>query len=275
MTLKEFFDKEKIYEISLLPFAKAEVTDQRKKERLFENFNCQTVITFLIPYLVKTDAKSNISKYAFAEDYHYYFKELCSRLEKAFPESFRYACDTSPINEVAAAVKSGLGSIGKNGLLINRRYGSFVFVAELFSDLPVDSSFFAGISKREQGHFCRECNACVRACPTNGIEDKKRCVSFVNQKKQLDEDEIEIIKKSRMVWGCDICQEVCPENAKAEETEIEFFRSRLTPFLTAETLDTLVEKDLFSRRAYAWRGEKTVRRNIELLMGEKSVLPKN
>lgn len=275
MTLKDFFDKEKIYEVSLLLFEEAEITDERRKEKLLEGFNCQTVVAFLIPYLVKSDAKSNISKYAFAEDYHYYFKELCARLEEAFPNSFRYACDTSPINEVAAAVKSGLGSIGKNGLLINRRYGSYVFVAEFFSDLPINSPLFAGIEKRDKGHFCRECNACIKACPTNGITDKKRCVSFINQKKQLDENEIEVIKKSRMVWGCDICQDVCPENEKAEESEIEFFRTALTPYLDIEILETLVEEELFSKRAYAWRGEKTVRRNIDLLMGDNSDLPKN
>lgn len=275
MTLKEFFDSEKIYEVSLIPFEKAVITDPRRAERLFRDFDCKTVVTFLIPYYVKGVEQANVSRYAFAEDYHFYFKELSERLEKAFPHHFRSACDTSPINEVGAAVKSGLGSIGKHGLLINKRYGSFVFVAEFFSDLPLSSPVFSGIEEGQEGQFCRGCNACVRACPTGGIEDKTRCLSFINQKKRLEGSDEEIIKNSGMVWGCDVCQEVCPENEKAEETEIPFFKRSLTPVLNVKILDKLIEEGTFSRRAYAWRGESTIRRNAKIITGEKSELPKN
>ena len=275
MTLREFFDSEKIYEVSIIPFEKTVITDPRRAERLFRDFDCKTVVTFLIPYCVKGVTSANVSRYAYAEDYHFYFKELSEKLEKSFPRHFRSACDTSPINEVGAAIKSGLGSVGKHGLLINKRYGSFVFVAEFFSDLPLNSTVFSGIEERKGGQVCRGCNSCVRACPSGGIKDKTRCISFVNQKKRLDEGDEETIKKSGMVWGCDICQEVCPENEKAEETEIAFFRNNLTPILNEKTLNNLIEEGTFPRRAYAWRGEKTVRRNDIIITGEKSELPKN
>lgn len=275
MTLREFFDSEKIYEVSLLPFEKTVITDPRRAQRLFRDFDCKTVVTFLIPYYVKGIKEANVSRYAFAEDYHFYFKELSERLESVFPSHFRSACDTSPINEVGAAIRSGLGSIGKHGLLINKRYGSFVFVAEFFSDFPLNSEVFSGIEERHEGHSCRECNACIRACPSGGIADKTRCISYINQKKRLDEGDEATIKKSGMVWGCDVCQEVCPENENAEETQIPFFRESLTPILNVKTLNNLIEEGAFSRRAYAWRGESTVRRNAEIITGENSELPKN
>ena len=264
MTLREFFEGEKIYEYSYLPIEECEITDERRAKRLFEDFRVKTVVTFLIPYLVKTEEKSNISRYAFAEDYHYYVKELAGRIEKALPHHFRIACDTSPINEVSAAVRSGLGSIGRHGLLINKRYGTYVFVAELFSDLSPESEAFEGILRKDKGQMCRECGACERACKTGGIKDKTRCVSFINQKKKLDEGDLEIIKESGLVWGCDVCQEACPENKNPEETEIEYFREKLTPYINEKVLSELLEKGDFSRRAYAWRGEKVIRRNVEI-----------
>ena len=268
MTLREFFEREKIYEYSYLGMIEAEITDERRAKRLFSDFDVKTVITFLIPYFVKTKEKANISRYAFAEDYHYYVKELSERLEKEFSGHFRVACDTSPINEVSAAVKSGLGSIGRHGLLINKRYGTYVFIAELFSDLSPESPVFKGITRKETGHICRECGKCEKACHTGGIEDKTRCVSFINQKKKLDDGDLDIIKASGLVWGCDVCQEACPENRDPEETEIEYFREKLTPYVTKKTLSELLENDTFSRRAYAWRGEKVMRRNIEIFGNE-------
>ena len=264
MTVKEFLSDEKIFEVSLLPFSKASIINSKKAERLFENFEVKTVIFFLIPYYVKTEEKGNISRYAYARDYHFYFKELTERLEKEFPSVFRYACDSSPINEVEGAVKAGLGSIGKNGLLINKRYGSYVFVAEFFSKLDINDPLFNGLEQKERGQVCRGCNACKNACPMNAFLDKTKCVSFINQKKVLDKGDIEIIKSAPLVWGCDICQEACPENKKADETEIPFFYNDLTPTLTEEKLNALIESGEFEKRAYAWRGQKVIRRNIRL-----------
>ncbi len=270
MKLKDFFLKEKIYEYSILPFDEVTVIDERRAGRMFDGKGCQTVVPFLIPYFVKTREKSNISVYAHAEDYHFYFKELSERLTGCF-ENISAACDISPINEVECAVKAGLGSIGKNGLLINQKYGTYVFVAEVFFSVPYDHPVFEGIPKRDKGHFCLMCGACERACPTDAICDKTKCVSFINQKKRLDDGDDEIIVLSGSVWGCDVCQEVCPANKNAEETEIEFFKKNRTPYLTEELIDQMTEDNSFSRRAYAWRGESVVRRNIQLCQKNKNV----
>ncbi len=269
MTLRDFFEREKIYEYSYLSIDEVEITDERRAKRLFSDFDVKTVITFLIPYFVKTQVKANISRYAFAEDYHYFVKELSERLEGEFPSRFRAACDTSPINEVSAAVKSGLGSIGRHGLLINKRYGTYVFIAELFSDLTPESPVLEGILRKDKGQICRECGACERACQTGGIGDKTRCVSFINQKKKLDEGDLGIIKESGLVWGCDICQEACYENKNPEETKIEYFREKLTPFVSEKTLCELIENGTFSRRAFAWRGVEVMKRNVKIFGTEE------
>lgn len=263
MTLKDFFEKEKIYEYSILPFSEVTVIDERRAKRLFDSRECLTVVPFVIPYLIKSKEKTNISVYAHSRDYHYYFNELSERVKLAFGD-IAAACDTSPINEVECAVKAGLGSIGMNGLLINKRYGTYAFVAELYFSVDMSHPVFEGIERREKGTLCSGCGACQRACPTDALCDKSKCVSFINQKKKLDEGDEEIIVNSGSVWGCDICQTVCPANRKAEETEIEFFINDRTPYLTEELLDEMIENGSFSKRAYAWRGEAVVRRNLAL-----------
>lgn len=271
VTLKDFFHSEKIYEYSILPFSEVTVIDLRRAERTFERKECQTVVPFLIPYLVKGEEKSNISVYAHSKDYHYYFKDLSQRLKDCFGDLIS-ACDTSPINEVECAVKAGLGSFGKNGLIINGRYGTYAFVAELFFSVPPTHPIFDGIERKETKKLCLNCNACEKACPAKALCDKTRCISFINQKKRLDDGDKDIIMGSESVWGCDICQQVCPLNKNAEETEIEFFRQDRTPYLTEELLDSMLKDGSFQHRAYAWRGEAVVRRNIKLCKKQKNAL---
>ena len=269
MTVKEFFEKEKIFEYSILPFSEVTVIDEKKAGRIFDGRAPQVVVPFLIPYYVKTEECSNISVYAHSKDYHFYFSAFAERLRDEFGE-ISACCDISPINEVECAVRGGLGSIGKNGLLINERYGTYVFIAEAFFNVPADHPIFEGIEKRDRGHFCSACGACERACPMNAINDKTKCISFINQKKRLEDGEEKIIKESGSVWGCDICQAVCPMNKAPEETEIEFFREDRTPYLTDELIDKMMVEDTFRLRAYAWRGEAVVRRNIRLCQKNKN-----
>ena len=221
----------------------------------------KTVILFLIPYRTEEKGeKRNISLYAVPKDYHLYCRalttRLCGALHEAFPEGdFCGFADHSPIDERDAAVCAGLGVPGDNGLLINERYGSYVFLCEIYTDLPFAGTFTPGEKKE-----CLHCGACRSACPANG-----ECFSAVTQKKgDLTGEETALLRKEGCAWGCDRCQEVCPLNRDTEETPIAFFREDRIPFLTAETVERMTDGE-FAERAYAWRGRKTILRNLRLL----------
>lgn len=263
MNIAEFLRGEGIFEFALLPYSDVKVYDSGKEARAFDGFSPRSVVVFLIPYYVKGE-KTSISRYAHSRDYHLYIKELTTRAERVLDKEFKCFADTSPICEADAACRSGLGCIGENGLVINQRYGSYIFIGEFFFSCDTEDTFFDGISKKSAPQKCIGCKACVRACPTGAINDKQVCISCINQKKRISDAEREIIKSSRLVWGCDICQEACPMN-RGEETPISFFREERITSLDIKTLDELIETGEFPKRAYAWRGEAVIRRNIEII----------
>ena len=225
-----------------------------------------TAILFAVPYLTKTSAgERNISSYAVSRDYHFFFKSLFEAviplLQKAYP-NYKFAgfTDHSPIDEIGACAKSGLGVIGKNHLLITEKYSSYVFIGEIITDaiLPSQSMPIKG---------CIGCNKCKSACPI-GL-DPMLCLSSLTQKKgELSKEEEKAIRNNGFIWGCDKCQEVCPHTKKAFENNtiyspIPFFNQDLTPTLSLETLDQMSDEE-FSLRAYSWRGRKTIERNIKI-----------
>lgn len=213
----------------------------------------------LVPYRTADSPSRIISSYAVSEDYHLYFKSLFEsvipELEKKYPAaSFHGFADSSPIDEIGAAAMCGLGVIGRNGLLINEKYGSYVFIGEILTDavLPDQSS--------EPG-YCLDCGACARACPTGCLGDRGAvCLSELTQKKgELSESETALMRKYRTAWGCDVCQSVCPMNRAAEPSRIEFF---CLEKIFAPRLGGRID-----RRAYGWRKAVTIERNLKIIYG--------
>lgn len=226
-------------------------------------------IIFAIPYLIHCEEK-NISAYAVGRDYHFFCRELFDdilpSLRSAYPDhKFEGFADHSPIDEINAAALAGLGVIGQNRLLITEKYSSYIFLAEIITDAPIE------ISNDHVIRHCKCCGLCEKLCPMVkcGV-----CLSALTQKKgELTEDEKTLIIQYSSAWGCDICQEACPHTKRAIEdgtiyTEIEFFRSESMPYLTSEIIDSMSEDD-FKKRAYAWRGKETIRRNLWLLEQNK------
>ena len=219
--------------------------------------NSKSVITFLFPYKIKMKKPKNISRYAAVEDYHKVcskiLEKICLNLKEKFKENeFRFFIDNSPIKEVKAAVYSGLGVCGKNGLLINKKYGSFCFIGEIVTDLKIQTV-------KNNITNCIGCNICIKNCPSGFLGDKKnKCLSAITQqKKPLTDEEKELIKKSGCIWGCDICQEVCPMNKDKEFTKV-------NEFITSYR-DEYTENEDIKNRAYEWRGEKVIKRNFDIL----------
>ncbi len=214
---------------------------------------------FLIPYYTGDFPERNVSLYSVGKDYHLFSRALAQKilpsLSDAFPdERFYVFCDSSPIDERKAAAESGLGVIGRNRLLIHKTYGSYVFIGSIlttarFSDRPTAAE------------HCLECGKCSSACAfLRGETDV--CSSELNQRKQLTDEELAAVRARKIRWGCDVCQEVCPMNRNLSTTPIDFFYEDRLPVLTTARLDSMSKKE-FSERAYAWRGKKTIRRNLE------------
>lgn len=225
-----------------------------------------TAVVIAVPYFTEACAspERNLSAYAVSRDYHgffaQFFGEILPYLRAEFPqERFEGFADHSPIAEVEAAARAGLGVIGDNHLLITEKYSSYIFLGELITTAQLPEHLFP------VGH-CSSCGACRRHCP---MEDCGGCFSALTQKKgDLTAEESASILKYGSVWGCDICQEVCPHTAAALQSgsifsPVPYFREKAIPRLTSEILDGMSDAE-FAERAYAWRGRQTIRRNLLL-----------
>ncbi len=226
----------------------------------------KSVIVALFPYSMEAEAYTggNLSRYACVGDYHeivpQYLNRVAAQLQDLFPdEQFAAFTDNSPIPEVRAAALAGLGRIGRNGLLIHERYGSWVFIGELVTTLALEPPLREPLT-------CLDCGGCLSACPagalTAGGLDRAQCLSAVTQRKgELTEREAAMIRGTGCVWGCDLCQTACPMNAGA--------LARPLPEFTATFQPAAGPGGPLEGRAYAWRGRKVIERNLRLLCEEE------
>ncbi len=257
--LKELFAKEQITLYQSIPFSKCEVI----KPHLLKDLktDAKSVLMMAIPYYVKGECP-RLSKYAVSYDYHLYFQELfekcISLLRKVYPNHwFLSFADHSPIAEREAAQSANLGEIGDNGLLLTKPHGSYVFLGEIISDLPMGEQNEAFLSAPS---LCIHCGKCKVACPC-----PDHCLSAITQKKQaLTEAEIASMRQSNTAWGCDICQDVCPVNSYIDETPIPFFHENRIETFTAQSV-TEMQQSEFEKRAFSWRGKEVILRNLHLL----------
>lgn len=171
-----------------------------------------------------------LSRYALGRDYHKLIRkrlqQLAERIQALIgPFGFRAFVDSAPVMERALASRAGLGWIGKNTMLLNRQAGSFFFLGELFTDLPlpVDEPY-------EQEH-CGRCTACLQKCPTDAfvdahVLDARRCISYLTiELKGSIPDDLRP-KMGNRVFGCDDCQIACPWNRFAQPTQESDFSPR-------------------------------------------------
>ena len=226
--------------------------------------NVKSAIIFCIPYRSTTAAPDDgFSEYARIYDYHKYASELYSRTVNLLSETtgfhFYGFCDHSPINEKLAAAKSGLGIIGRNSLFIDKIYGSFVFLGSILTDYSSDSE----VSDIET---CINCGKCVSACPNSAMLehgiDRYKCLSGISQKKTKSDDEKRLLREHNIIWGCDICQLVCPYNINAKISPIPYFKSTRVPKIDRAFIDSLSDEE-FQKYAFSYKGRKIVLDNIE------------
>ncbi|MFZ0454472.1 MAG: tRNA epoxyqueuosine(34) reductase QueG [Ignavibacteriaceae bacterium] len=171
--------------------------------------------------------KGKISRYAWGKDYHliiwkklYKLVDELKKIDSSF-EAKSYV-DTGPVMDKAWAVKSGIGWLGKHTNVINKEYGSWFFIASLITNFEFEYSL-------PMEDFCGSCRACIDACPTNAIIDEyvidaNKCISYLTIENKDEIPEQFNGKFENWIFGCDICQDVCPWNNKFSKiTDIEEF----------------------------------------------------
>jgi epoxyqueuosine reductase len=236
----------------------------------------KSVISLLLNYYPsesQTECAPKISKYAYGEDYHLVIKDKLKLLVESMKEEIgdiqgRVFVDSAPVMDKAWAKKAGLGWLGKNTNLIHPKEGSFFFIAEIISDL----SFTQDPPMRD---YCGTCSKCLDACPTNALAtpyqiDASRCISYltIELKDQLIPQQFNESMENWM-FGCDICQDVCPWNRFSKAHQEKRFNPDFdllnlnTNDWQALTLDHF--EILFKNSAIKRTGFQGLKRNINFL----------
>ncbi|GAB5404276.1 MAG: tRNA epoxyqueuosine(34) reductase QueG [Aureliella sp.] len=249
---------------------------------------CKTIVMLALPYTTLADRQvppdkrtaGRVARYAASPiDYHDLIhgrlKQLKRWLTEHFPESqSRGIVDTAPLNEREFAEAAGLGWIGKNTLLLNRSHGSYFFLAAMLTDIEFQ------VDAPDAKNYCGTCTACLDACPTNAfpqpfVLDATKCISYLTiEHRDTIHPELSL-QMGDWMFGCDVCQEVCPWNRKAVETQEPSYRER-EPYRHADVLKVMAMTDEEFRMQYRktplWRSKRRgIIRNAILVAVNKRI----
>ena len=251
--------------------------------------SAKTIISIAVAYPHKLKQQPQKTAYkrgkftpnSWGLDYHYVLQDKLDRLAKGIEEltaDFEYKgmVDTGALVDTAVAQRAGIGFIGKNGLVISKEFGSYMFLGELITNLDIEPD-------QPVDYGCGDCNRCVTACPTScligdGSMNAKRCLSFQTQDRGVMD--LEFRKKIKtVIYGCDICQICCPynkglDNPLATEIDPDLSHPELLPFLE---LSNGQFKEKFGHVAGSWRGKNILQRNAIIALAnanDRSAIPK-
>lgn len=235
------------------------------------------VITALFPYYAGQE-EGNLSLYCRGLDYHRvvreYFARLAAYLVQMAPEwevHTAVCVDTGPVIDRYLALRGGLAMAGRNHLLYREGWGSYFFIGSILVNLPFQTSETAS---PRMAPLCKDCRRCLCVCPGGALREDggfvaSRCRSAITQKKgDLAEWEQTILRKDSLVFGCDLCQTVCPMNQKLALTALPEFSENRIHTLARETLQNLTARQFcrcYGDRAFAWRGKQVLVRNLDEL----------
>lgn len=207
--------------------------ERRSDPRLIVK-DARSVISVAVNYYTRETYSEDktigkISRYAWGDDYHILLTErlesLVACIKQERPDAAtRLYVDTGPVMDKAWAVRAGIGWLGKHTNVITKEFGSWVFLGEIITDLEL-------VYDEPMADFCGSCRACIDACPTDAIVepyvlDANRCISYltIEHKGEIPEDLAP--RFDNWVYGCDICQDVCPWNSFQQATTEEAFQPR-------------------------------------------------
>ena len=225
--------------------------------------------------------RGKITPNSWGLDYHYILQDKLERLARGIEEltadvEYKGMVDTGALVDTAVARRAGIGFIGKNGLVISKEFGSYMFLGELITNLELEPD-------QPVDYDCGDCNRCVEACPTSCLlgdstMDARRCLSFQTQDKGMMD--LEFRKKIKtVIYGCDICQICCPYNKGIDSPPVvdidpDLAQPELIPFLE---LSNGQFKEKFGLIAGSWRGKNILQRNAIIALAnahDRSAIPK-
>jgi epoxyqueuosine reductase len=238
----------------------------------------KSVICISVPYATRPPGRpgrgrGRVSNYAWSTDYHRKMQGLLRGLAReidiiADAPVTRVACDTAPIAERAYAARAGLGWVGKHTNLIDAQLGSFVFLGEIVTTVELETD-------QPSKKTCGACRRCIEACPTGALRgdytiDARLCISDLTQRTDAIPRALRALVGD-WVWGCDLCQDVCPPNRRAAPAHPAF--AAQSADLAYPDLQKLLRmkagtfRRTFARTSMGWRGPAILRRNAAVALG--------
>ena len=253
-------------------FQVGKICDKTFKSNIFSDYKSALVI--LVPYTSGKNQKEKLTKddiylstCSWGEDYHLVIKRILNTIKEFLENSnfkARIFVDNNILDERYLAYQAGLGYYGKNNLLFNDKYGSYFFIGVLLTD----AIFKYG---KKLNKKCLECNLCINSCPTkalkeNRILDGKKCLSYLNQKKEITEEEEKYF--NNCIYGCDICQDVCPLNKYDYQDVFSYSDKEIINIKDKNKFLNNFDKD-FCNSSCSWRKKDLFKRNINLYVKNK------
>lgn len=261
-----------------------EILSSRRKTRGFTSFEemdlekrtvpeltlpgAKSIIVCLFPYYNGPNEEGNLSRFARIPDYHKVvikrLEKICEFIKQEKPDANVLPfVDSGPLADKYLAYQAGLGFFGKNLLLINEKYGSYVFIGYIITDLSLAPD-------APSMKTCDNCDRCINACPGGALKDAfdfdaQACVSYITQRKTISSEQEKILSAQSSVYGCDICQEVCPHNANIPLTPIAEFQKPFLNNIEEKALSAMSNREfvrVYKKFPFSWRGKSAILKNF-------------
>lgn len=279
--MREFTELKEFYEIRQQKGLQNEFEENDIELRIRPSHYMEdgkTILSIAFPYYHTGDNVENgFSIYTKRRDYHKvvhsYLDQICKFIEELGGKAQAFV-DSNTLPERYIAYLAGVGFVGRNNMIITKKYGSYVFLGEILTDLELSCQDVRSQEEIKEYKECGDCRACYQECPSKSINAAKInpniCLSYLTQKKELELKEISLLKDN--VFGCDYCQLKCPYNQEAITNVLEEFATlpeMNEPLTTYTAMDNRYFKEKISTTSCGWRGKNVLRRNAILQLAKQ------
>lgn len=239
--------------------------------------DAKSIIAIALSYNNKLDKPDNISDkgiispHVFSVDYHVVLQnkmnELINCIKEKYKKDFQYKCfcDTGILDDRIIAYKAGIGFFGKNNFIINEKYGSYLFLGHILTNLNIEPD-------SPVDNLCGDCRTCLESCESHALNGEfscnaKICISNLSQKKALSQDEQKLLGKH--IYGCDVCQNVCRFNKNAVSAKNDCFKAKTEDiYIYCDDILSMTKEDFdikYKNTALYWRGYEVIKRNAQIV----------